>query len=101
MKDKEQILNRSIRDFSWPNFCEVILEDMFCYSIGNVLDLTVEKIRSYGYLTKNEMVGICNTLISINSELFYKSILFYSLKNDNKFVELIKRLNKCEYGVNL
>jgi len=102
-KDKENILDKSIRKVTWPNCCEDILEDFLnCYTIGQVLNLKEEQIRKSGFFTKTEIVGICNTLISLDSELFYNSLLYSSLLNNETHKDLIVKLNKTsEVGVNL
>ena len=102
-KVKQDLLKKSIRKVTWPNCCEDILEDfLYCYNIGQVLNLTEEQIRNSGFFTKTEIMGICNTLISLDSELFYNSALYSSLSKNEKYNELIKRLNKTsEVGVNL
>ena len=102
-KDKENILNKSIRKVTWPNCCEDILEDfLYCFTIGQMLNLTEEQIKNSGFFTKSEIFGICNTLISLDSELFYSSNLYSSLLNNIEYNELIQRLNKTnEVGVNL
>lgn len=90
--NKQQILKKSIEHFTWPNFIEEILaEDLGCLNIGNVLDLTEDKLK-YGSLTKSEVVGLCNTLILIDSQLFYTSKLYAGLKNSKTFGELMKHL---------
>ncbi len=102
-KEKQNLLSRSIREFCWPNFCEDVLEDfLHCYNIGQVLNLTEEQIMNSGFFTKTELMGICNTLISLDSELFYNSELYSTLSKNEKYNELIKRLNKTsEVSVNL
>lgn len=101
--DKENILNKSIRKVTWPNFCEDILEDfLYCYTIGQVLNLTEEQIRNSGFFTKTEIMGICNTLISLDSNLFYNSPLYSSLLKNEEYKDLIGKLNKTsKVSVNL
>jgi len=102
-ENKVDILTKSIRKITWPNCCEGILEEyLYCYNVGQVLNLTEEQIRNSGFFTKTEIMGICNTLISLDSELFYNSALYLSLSKNEKYNELIKRLNKTsEVCVNL
>lgn len=102
-RNKQEILNKSIRKVTWPNCCEDILEDfLHCYTVGQILNLTEEQIRNSGFFTKTEIMGLCNTLISLDSELFYNSALYSSLLNNEEYNGLIKRLNKTsEVSVNL
>ena len=101
--DRQEILNKSIRKVTWPNFIEGALEDeLFCYNIGNVLNLTVDRIESSGLFTKNDIFGICDTLILLDSELFYGSKLYSSLSNNKTYDKVIKKLNKTnEVTVNI
>ena len=101
--DRQEILNKSIRKVTWPNFIEDALEDeLLCFNIGQVLNLTVDRIESSGLFTKNEIFGMCATLILIDSELFYGSKLYSSLSNKKTYEEIVKKLNKTnEVTVNI
>ena len=96
--NNEKILNKPIRDVKWPNFIymvEYFLEnELFCNTIGDVLNLTISEIEERAKFEKNEVFGICKTLISLDSDLFYSSKLYDSLQNDKKYSKIIEKLNK-------
>ena len=94
--ESKKLLNTHIDRFFWPNVIEEILkEDFHCYTIDDVLSLTAERIELQNAFLKKDIRMLCNTLISIDSELFYNSELYESLKNSKTYCDLIPYLNKA------
>lgn len=94
--ESKKLLNTHIDRFFWPNITEEILkEDFHCYDIADVLSLTAERIELQNVFLKKDIIGLCNTLIALDSELFYNSELYKSLKISKTFCDIVSYLNKA------